>query len=207
MRTGVPVFIRCDVIPRALMLSVRCSAAGSAQRPPGTILRPMCISPLRKVPAVITTAGAYISQPQMVFTPTTRWLESEEFELPSLEELTAWDSSLFTFNSSLISSSTWSCQMSRLGVLSSMVRHCQMNFPRSHCARGLHMAGPFDLLSILNCIAVMSVTVPMPPPRASTSRTICPLAMPPTAGLHDICAILFISMVTRHVLAPIIAAA
>src|SRR4051812_20265755 len=27
------------------------------------------------------------------------------------------------------------------------------------------------------------------PPSASTSRTKCPLAMPPTAGLHDICAI------------------
>ena len=30
------------------------ATAGSAIRPPGTILRPICISPLRKVPAVIT---------------------------------------------------------------------------------------------------------------------------------------------------------
>ena len=58
-----------------------------------------------------------------------------------------------------------------------------------------------------NCIAVRSVTMPILPPRASISRTICPFAMPPTAGLHDICAILFISIVTRHVCAPRRAAA
>ena len=35
----------------------------------------------------------------------------------------------------------------------------------------------------------MSVARPMMPPRASTSRTTVPLAIPPMAGLHDICPI------------------
>src|ERR1035438_872516 len=34
-----------------------------------------------------------------------------------------------------------------------------------------------------------SATSPITPPSASISRTRCPLAIPPMAGLHDICAI------------------
>src|SRR5688500_12121908 len=34
---------------------------------------------------------------------------------------------------------------------------------------------------------VRSMTRPMIPPSASISRTRCPLAIPPIAGLHDIC--------------------
>jgi len=185
------------------MLSVSRSAAGSAIRPPFTILRPMCISPLRKVPAVSTTHGAWNSAPQMVRTPVTRLVLSGCADVggaagPCCDAATT---------DSTRSSSTWSCQMSRLAVSSSTLRHCQMNFPRSHCARGLHTAGPFERLSIRNCMAVASVTRPMYPPMASISRTICPLAMPPTAGLHDICAILFMSMVMSSVLAPMLALA
>ncbi len=142
----------------------------------------MCMSPLRKVPAVITTAPALSSTPHIVFTPTA---------MPF----------------STISSSAWSCQMSRLSVWSSLSRHSQMNFPRSHCALGDHTAGPLPLFSILNCMAVRSVTIPVWPPSASISRTICPLAIPPMAGLQLICAILFMSIVTRHVFAPMLAAA
>ena len=69
------------------------------------------------------------------------------------------------------------------------------------------MAGPFDLLSIRNCIAVASVTIPMKPPRASISRTICPLAIPPMAGLQLIWPILFISIVINNVFEPMLAAA
>ena len=100
------------------------------------------------------------------------------------------------------SSSAWSCQMSSPSMWSSVSRHFQMNFSRSHWARGLHTAGPLPRLSIRNCMAVASVTRPISPPRASNSLTIWPLAIPPTAGLHDIWAILFMSIVTRHVLAP-----
>ena len=105
------------------------------------------------------------------------------------------------------SSFTWSCQMSRLGRFSRISLHAQMNLPRSHCALGLHIAGPLLRLSMRNCMAVWSVTSPICPPKASISRTICPLAMPPTAGLQLICAILFMSMVSRHVLAPNLALA
>ena len=180
MRTGVPVFILAWRMPWHVILSVRCGTAGSDILPPGTWRRPMCISPLRKVPAVMTMLRARSSAPQMVLMPLAS-------------------------PCSTISSSAWSCQMSRLGVLSSTRRHSQMNFSRSHCALGLHTAGPFERLSMRNCIAVASVTSAMLPPRASISRTICPFAIPPIAGLQLIWAILFMSMVTRQVLAPMFA--
>jgi len=44
-------------------------------------------------------------------------------------------------------------------------------------------------------------------PNASISRTICPLATPPMAGLHDICAIVFMFIVTNSTFDPILAAA
>ena len=184
------------------MLSVKCSTAGSAILPPGTILRPTCISPLRNVPAVMITAFAWSSTPHIVRTPMTFFRGVEHVSEP-LDDVESPE----PLTSSTSSSSAWSCQMSRFGVLSSIERHCQMNFPRSHCARGLHMAGPFERFSMRNCIAVASVTSPIIPPKASTSRTICPFAMPPTAGLQLICAILFMSIVTRHVLAPMLALA
>ena len=48
-----------------------------------------------------------------------------------------------------------------------------------------------------------SVTRPMMPPRASISRTRCPLAIPPMAGLQDICAIRSMFIVTIAVRKPI----
>ena len=177
MRTGVPVFILPARMPCRVMLSVSPCDAGSAMRPPSTLRRPMCISPPRNVPAVITTQPALSSAPHTVRTPQAR-------------------------PPSTISSVAMSCQMSRPSVRSSSVRHCQMNFPLSHCALGLHTAGPLLRLSIRNCMAVASVTMAVRPPRASISLTICPLAMPPMAGLQLIWAILFMSIVTRHVLAP-----
>ena len=214
MRTGVPVFMRAERMPWRVMLSVKRGTAGSAMRPPGTMRRPMCIKPLRNVPQVTTTAFARSSQPQRVRTPTTRFLaaavglpgaEAVEEGVPVVEEGLPMAKPSATGSTS--SSSAWSCQMSSRGVASSIWRHFQMNLPRSHWARGLQTAGPFERLSIRNWMAVASVTRPIMPPRASISRTICPLAMPPTAGLHDICAILFMSIVTRHVLAPMLAAA
>ena len=169
-------------MPWRVMLSVKCSTAGSAQRPPGTCLLPTCMSPLRNVPAVITVALARNSTPHTVATPTASPCSTS-------------------------SSQASSCHMSSPGVSSITLRHAQMNLPRSHCARGLHTAGPLPWLSMRNCIAVSSVTMPMCPPSASISRTICPLAIPPTAGLQLICAVLFISIVMRQVLAPMVAAA
>src|SRR5690606_5180598 len=56
-------------------------------------------------------------------------------------------------------------------------------------------------------MAVLSETIPLYPPNASISRTICPLAIPPIAGLHDIWAMVCRFMVTNRVLDPILAAA
>ena len=52
-----------------------------------------------------------------------------------------------------------------------------------------------------------SVISPMMPPRASTSRTKWPFAIPPIAGLQDICAIRSTFSVYKAVLNPIRAAA
>ena len=102
---------------------------------------------------------------------------------------------------------TLSCHRLRLGVCSSVRRQSCENRALSHWARGLHMAGPFERFSIRNWIVERSVTMPVYPPIASISRTICPLATPPMAGLHDICANLVISIVTSSVRQPILAAA
>ena len=77
----------------------------------------------------------------------------------------------------------------------------------SHCARGLHIAGPLERLSIRNCSVAASVTRPEYPPRASTSRTIWPLAIPPTAGLQLILARPFKSGVSSKTEEPRLAAA
>ena len=102
---------------------------------------------------------------------------------------------------------TSSCQIWSPSMCSRIPRQVVMNLARSHCALGLHMAGPFERLSIRNCMAVASVTMPVKPPNASISLTICPFAMPPIAGLQLIWAILFMSIVMRQVFAPIRAAA
>ena len=182
MRTGVPVFIRSTRKPMSRSCSVIPVDAGSLIRPPGHCVRPTCINPLRNVPAVRMTARAENSAPRAVRTPPTAFPPSDV--------------------SSIKSSLTLSCHMVRWSVFSRILRHRALNLMRSLCARGLHMAGPFERLSILNCNAVSSVTIPIMPPRASISRTIWPLAMPPTAGLQLICAILFMSIVISSVSAP-----
>ena len=92
-------------------------------------------------------------------------------------------------------------------MFSSVSRHNSLKRILSHCARGLHMAGPFERFSMRNWIVERSVMIPMRPPKASISRTICPFATPPTAGLHDICANLVMSIVTNSVWQPMVAAA
>ena len=140
------------------------------------------MTPERKVPAVRITARASKYTPSAVSTPCT---------LPS------WISRWVTV----------SCHRSRLGSSSSSSRQASMKRWRSLCARGLHIAGPLLRLSMRNWIAVRSVMSPIRPPSASISRTICPLAIPPTAGLQLICPILFISGVMSSVCEPRRAAA
>jgi hypothetical protein len=138
--------------------------------------------PLRNVPLARITAFALISSPIPVLMPVTLF--------PSVRTAT-----------------TISCQKSRFAVFSSISLHFIEKSILSFCARGLHIAGPFDLLSILNCIVVWSVTIPEYPPIASISRIICPFAMPPIAGLHDIWAILLMFMVMSNTFEPSLAAA
>ena len=102
---------------------------------------------------------------------------------------------------------TISCQKSKFCVCSNVSLHSSAKRIRSLCALGLHIAGPLLLLSIRNCTALLSVIIPDCPPSASISRTICPFATPPIAGLHDIWAIVFMFIVTNRVLEPIRAAA
>ena len=100
-----------------------------------------------------------------------------------------------------------SCHRARRSVCSASRRHRREKRALSHCARGLHMAGPFERLSMRNCIVAQSVMRPIRPPRASISRTIWPFATPPTAGLHDMAAILSRSIVSSSVRQPMRAAA
>src|SRR5207249_10871529 len=56
----------------------------------------------------------------------------------------------------------------------------------SACARGDQTAGPRLRLRSLNWIPVASIARTINPPSASISRTRCPFAVPPIAGLHGI---------------------
>src|SRR5689334_20987445 len=73
--------------------------------------------------------------------------------------------------------------------------------------RGDQTAGPLDLFRTLNWIPVASAILPISPPRASISRTRCPLAVPPMAGLQDILPMAAADMVRRSVRHPILAEA
>src|SRR5262245_51066472 len=64
------------------------------------------------------------------------------------------------------------------------------------------MAGPFDPLSMRNMMPEASMARPMTPPRASISRTICPLATPPIAGVQLIWATASAFIVRRTVFNP-----
>ena len=72
----------------------------------------------------------------------------------------------------------------------------------SHWARGPHTAGPLLILSMRNWIPTLSVRSPINPPKASMSRTIWPLATPPTAGLQLMRPMAFTSIVSMAVLTP-----
>ena len=167
--------------PSATSEPVKPSAEGSEIRPPPKCFSPMWITPPRNVPLVSTTASPHASTPSEVRTPCTA---------PSRTK----------------TSVTVSANKSNPPVCSSSMRHCCEKRYLSHCARGLHIAGPLERLSILNWIIVRSVTMPEYPPSASTSRTICPLAIPPIAGLHDICATVCRFCVMSSVRRPIRAA-
>src|SRR5579859_4379410 len=110
-------------------------------------------------------------------------------------------------NASTSNSATSACLMWRLGWLSRTSRIFTRYCCLSHWARGDHTAGPRDVFKSRNWMPTASVTSPMIPPSASTSRTRWPLAIPPTAGLQDIWAIKSAFRVNRAVFSPRRAAA
>ena len=69
----------------------------------------------------------------------------------------------------------------------------------SFCDLGDQMAGPFDVLSILNCKPLLSAIRGIIPPIASISFTKCPFAEPPIDGLHDNTPIVASDIVIRAV--------
>ena len=74
-------------------------------------------------------------------------------------------------------------------------------------ARREWTAGPFDSFNIFDWINVLSIFFPISPPRASSSRTRCPLELPPTFGLHGISAMLSTLTVKMVVESPSLAQA
>ncbi|MNQ98066.1 hypothetical protein D3C85_1137400 [compost metagenome] len=107
----------------------------SAVLPPPNFFSPIWIIPFKNVPLVNTTAVLSISIPKDVLTPYT----------------------VLSFTSK---PTTLSCQISRFFVLSKAKRHSSAKRILSIWALGLHIAGPLDLLSILNCMVDLSDIIP-----------------------------------------------
>ena len=78
---------------------------------------------------------------------------------------------------------------------------------RSAWARREWTAGPLPRLSILYWMQALSAARPISPPSASTSRTRCPLPVPPMAGLQGILPTLSRLTVKQTVSMPSLAAA
>ena len=78
---------------------------------------------------------------------------------------------------------------------------------RSAWARGPRTAGPLLRFSSLKWMPAASAARPISPSSASTSRTRCPLPIPPIDGLQDISPIVFRRWVSNSVRAPMRAAA
>jgi len=153
-------------------------------RPPVICLRPIWITPPKKVPVVRTTVRLVKVLLERQTTPWTRFLSGERRRATTL-----------------------SCQKWRGGICSKCQRQRAAKRERSFCARGLQRAGPLERLSRRNWIMLSSVTTPESPPKASISRTSWPLATPPMAGLQDIWPILVMSMVMSKTWQPMWAAA
>ena len=146
--------------------------------------------PRRKVPVVSTTRPARSASPPASCTPPTRCAPP-----PADDDF------------STIRSSTEPSWMVRPSTPSTAASAASRYRSRSACARGPCTAGPFRRLSIRKWMPARSISPPISPSSASTSRTRCPLPIPPIDGLHDISPIVSTRCVTRIVRAPARAAA
>ena len=184
----VPATQRSRLRPwtKATGAGARAQAQAQAQAqaclPAGRLWRPMCTRPRKKVPVVITTAGARSTPSPARRTPPTA---------PSA-----------TMRSSTEASST-----SRFVQPRSSRCTAALYSSRSAWARGPRTAGPLEPLSMRKWMPAWSAQRPMRPPRASTSRTRWPLPTPPIDGLHAISPTVSARWVTRIVRAPSRAAA
>ena len=104
-------------------------------------------------------------------------------------------------------SQTSACFMVRCSCSSSTFLMEREYSALSAWARREWTAGPFDTFNIFDWIKVLSIFFPISPPRASNSRTKCPLEDPPTLGLHGISAILSTLTVKITVSSPSLAQA
>ena len=139
--------------------------------------------PPRKVPVVSTTRPAASRRPSPSTRPATRPAASS------------------------IRSSAAPSTIARPSMSPSNSEIARRYSLRSACARGPRTAGPLLRFSIRNWIPARSIARPMSPSSASISRTRCPLARPPIAGLHDISPIVARLCVRSAVRAPSRAAA
>ena len=108
-----------------------------------------------------------------------------------------------TFASSMSSDSTVSWAKCKFGVPKIVFLAITLYLSISICARLPRTAGPFVWLRMRNWIPASSVMSPISPPSASSSRTRCPLAKPPTAGLQLVAPTFSASIETSNVLFPI----
>ena len=133
-----------------------------------------------KVPVAKITILALYSTPSLIFTP-------------------------ITFPSSITKSVTIPWIVLRLGQFSRVFFISLAYFTLSAWALKALTAGPFLVFKTLIWTKVLSIFLPISPPKASISFTKWDLAGPPIDGLHDITPILSNVIVKIAVLAPILA--
>ena len=161
---------------------VRSKAPPLPVRPP-LCWSPMWMTPRRKVPVVSTAAPQWIIDPSAHKTPARR--PSRPISRSSTEPAR-------TVSPGVSASIRWiACRYSA----------------RSAWARGPRTAGPLLRFSSLKWMPAASAARPISPSSASTSRTRCPLPIPPIDGLQDISPIVFRRWVSNSVRAPMRAAA
>ena len=161
MRGGVPVLNRCSRSPKPRSDSVSGLAAAMPSGPDSRVYSPMITRPPRNVPDAMTAALTGWRAPIAVTTAET---------------------APFSTSTDTISS----CMRNRFSCRSSVCFIYSLYLMRSACARSECTAGPLPRLSMRYWMQAASAARAISPPSASISRTRCPLAVPPIAGLHGI---------------------
>ena len=177
-RGGVPVFRRPRGSSSRANVRVSPIEGASPTRPAAVCWSPIWITPRRKVPVVSTAAPQWITDPSAHKTPDKR---------PSRPTSRSSTEPARTVSPDVSASIRWiACRYSA----------------RSAWARGPRTAGPLLRFSSLKWMPAASAARPISPSSASTSRTRCPLPIPPIDGLQDISPIVSRRWVSNSVRAP-----